>query len=502
MRLSDLLRETDLQGEVGRGEDWSFALADSPVTGVALDSSKVLPGFVFAALPGRSTHGALFARNARVSGAIAVVTDLRGRELIGDIDLPVLVVANPRATVAKLAAALSGDPARNLTMIGVTGTNGKTTVTHLVQAGLVDAGIRCGIVGTLGSALPGFPEVMHARTTPEAPDLHQSLKWMLDHGAQAVSMEVSSIALRECRVDAIKFDIAAFTGLTQDHLDYHGTMQAYFEAKAELFTPERARSAVVVVDDAWGRALMDRASIPITTVSSVDRSADWFVSRSKGLVSIQGPEAVQVELPIPTDFATTNVAVAVSVCHLLGVPARMSAQSAVNARIPGRMEVVKSIGDIEFIVDYAHTPDAIHKVVMAARASRKSEHSRVIVVVGAGGDRDASKREEMGQAASRDSDVLFITDDNPRSEDPAEIRAALMRGANASDGDVWEVASRDEAIERAVDEAAPGDIVLVLGKGHETTQEVAGHVLAFDDRLVLASFVQRRFGGGEEGEQR
>lgn len=502
MRLSELLRDTGLEDEVGRDGVSSLELNDSHVAGVALESSKVLPGFVFAALPGRHTHGAMFARDAQTSGAIAVITDLQGRELLEGADLPTLVVANPRATVAKLAAALAGDPAKSLTMIGVTGTNGKTSVTHLVQAGLIDAGIQCGVVGTLGSALPGFPEVTHSRTTPEAPDLQQSLKWMVDHGAQAVSMEVSSIALQECRVDAITFDIAAFTGLTQDHLDYHGTMQAYFEAKAALFTPERARRAVVVIDDTWGRALVEQAAIPITTVSSVDRSADWFVSRSNGRVTLTGPEAVQVALPIPTDFAMTNVAVAVSVCHLLGVSTGIAAQAAVNARIPGRMEVVKSVDGMEFVVDYAHTPDAIRQVVMAAAASRRSEQGRVIVVVGAGGDRDASKREEMGEAASRGSDVLFITDDNPRSEDPAEIRAALVRGAISDGGDVRETASRAEAIERAVNEAAPGDIVLVLGKGHETTQEVAGHVLAFDDRVVLASFVERRFGGGEEGDQR
>lgn len=500
MRLFELLRDAGIGGEVlhGVGAD----VGDRIVTGVTLDSAKVDEGYLFVALPGRNVHGATFASAARDLGAIAVVTDARGAELMSDISVPTLVVENPRAAVAHLAATFFDYPADAMTMIGVTGTNGKTTVTHLVQAALVGAGTNCGVIGTLGAAAPGYSEVAHPRTTPEATDLQQTLQWMRGHGAQAVAMEVSSIALREGRVDGITFDVAAFTGLTQDHLDYHGTMQAYFEAKAELFSPERARCGVTVMDSPWSQALMDSASIPLVTVSSIHRSADWFASRFEDEVSIVGPQEVHVKLPIPTDFAMTNLALSVAVCHILGMPAQAAADAAVGARISGRMEVVASVSDIDFIVDYAHTPDAIRQVVSSAALSRRADGGRVIVVLGAGGDRDPSKRAEMGHAASSDSDVLFVTDDNPRSEDPASIRTAILQGVSAQGCTVHEIPSRSEAIEQAVLEADPGDIVLILGKGHETTQEIDGHVFAFDDRRVLASFVQSRFSGGQEGEQR
>lgn len=500
MRLSELFHDSDLTGEVLVGADSDSG--DEIVMGIALDSANVETGYLFAALPGRNAHGAMFIASALERGAIAVVTDARGVELMGAINVPTLVVENPRAMVARLSSDLCGHPADSLTMIGVTGTNGKTTVTHLVQAALVSAGRNCGIIGTLGAALPGHGDLPHPRTTPESPDLQNTLRWMLQNDAQAVAMEVSSIALRESRADGITFDIAAFTGLTQDHLDYHGTMQAYFEAKAELFSPERARCGVVVIDDPWSQALVGHASIPLITVSSLDRSADWFASRSDDDVSIVGPEEVRVRLPIPTDFAMTNLALSIAMCQVLGLPAQAVAEAAVRARIPGRMEIVASVDGIDFVVDYAHTPDAIRQVVASAAAARRRRGGRVLVVVGAGGDRDATKREQMGDAAASGSDVLFVTDDNPRFEDPVAIRAAILQGAQRHGCSVFEIASRAEAIERAVHEAAAGDIVLVLGKGHESTQEVDGHVFAFDDRRVLASFVQGRFGGGEEGELR
>jgi UDP-N-acetylmuramoyl-L-alanyl-D-glutamate--2,6-diaminopimelate ligase len=315
-------------------------------------------------------------------------------------------------------------------------------------------------------------------------------------------MEVSSIALREHRVDGITFDVAAFSGLTHDHLDYHGSMEAYFEAKAQLFDPDRARRGVVVIDDDWGRTLAKRAAIPVATVSTQDPGADWFVAQSAGHVTVTGPERAQVRLPIAGDFALTNLAVSVAVCHQLGISAQRAADAAVDCRVPGRMEVVASVEDTDFIVDYAHTPDAIRRVVAMSAEAIKDRGGRVIVVVGAGGDRDPGKREDMGRAATGHADVLIVTDDNPRTEEPAAIRARILAGSGGSPCRVMEIADRAEAIERAVQEAGSGDIVLVLGKGHEVTQEVAGHLLPFDDRRVLASFVRKRFGGGEEGGQR
>jgi UDP-N-acetylmuramoyl-L-alanyl-D-glutamate--2,6-diaminopimelate ligase len=454
VRLSELFRDAGLTGEVLFGADLDSG--DELVTGIALDSAKVNAGYVFAALPGRNVHGAMFVSSALERGAVAVVTDARGVELMDPINVPTLVVDNPRAVVARLSTHLYGHPAGAMTMIGVTGTNGKTTVTHLVQAAFASAGKSCGIIGTLGAALPSHGELPHPRTTPESPDLQQTLQWMLRNDAQAVAMEVSSIALRESRVDGITFDVAAFTGLTQDHLDYHGTMQEYFEAKAELFTPDRARCGVVVVDDPWSRALVDRASIPLVTVSGIDRSADWFASRSDDEVFIVGPEEVRVRLPIPTDFAMTNLALSIAVSRELGLPAQACADAAVRARIPGRMEIVASIDDIDFIVDYAHTPDAIRQVVSSAAMVRRRRGGRVIVVMGAGGDRDATKRAEMGRAASSESDVLFVTDDNPRSEDPVAIRAAILQGAQGDHCSVFEVESRGEAIERSSSRSCDG----------------------------------------------
>lgn len=497
MRLFELFARAGIPGEALTPT--REASGEIIVTGLTLDSSKVRSGYVFAALPGRKAHGAMFAESAVTSGAVAVVTDPRGLQIMGDIYVPTWVVDDPRAVMAALACEFWNHPADSMTMIGITGTNGKTSVTHLVQAALTTSGKSCGIIGTLGAGLPGHGETTHPRTTPESSELQQTLDWMRRHGADVVAMEVSSIALRERRVDGITFDVAAFTGLTQDHLDYHGTMDAYFAAKAELFT--RAHRGVVVIDDPWGRALVERSSCPVTTVSAVDRSADWFATRDGDRVLLSGPEQVEVRLPIPTDFAMTNLALGVAICQLLGVSADAAARAAADARIPGRMELVASIEGVDFIVDYAHTPDAIRRVVSSAASIRRGIGGRVIVVLGAGGDRDSSKREAMGEAAAQDSDVVYVTDDNPRSEDPAAIRAAVLTGAGRSSAAVIEVPSRREAIRSAVDQAQRGDVVLVLGKGHEATQELGDHVLAFDDRLVLASFVQSRFGGGEEGEK-
>lgn len=506
MRLSDLVRAAGLEagiesGPIGDSVDLS-AVGELDITGITLDSSSVEPGFMFAALPGRRAHGATFTPQAIAAGAIVVLTDGHGARLPETQGITTLVVDDARTAVAQLACAFWQHPAESLTMVGVTGTNGKTTITHVVQAGLIGGGIACGVIGTLGADLPGHIRVTHERTTPEAPDLQATLAEMLRLGAGAVAMEVSSIALQEHRVDGITFDVAAFSGLTHDHLDYHGTMEAYFEAKAQLFDPLRARHGVVVIDDSWGRALVERAAIPLTTVSSKDPGADWFVANSGDQVTVIGPDRALVSMPIAGDFAMTNLAVSVAVCHHLGVPAQVAADAAVDCRVPGRMEVVDSIEGIDFIVDYAHTPDAIDRVVAMSAETIGQRGGRVIVVVGAGGDRDPAKRAGMGRAAASHADMLIVTDDNPRSEDPAAIRAAVLSGATNSSCRVLQVAERADAIERAVQEAQRGDIVLILGKGHEATQEVAGQVFAFDDRTVLASFVRRRFGRGEEGGQR
>ena len=492
MQLTDLLRGAGIDAlDIG-------VVASIEVTGLSVDSSRITPGTLFAALPGRRTHGAVYVDAAVAAGAVAVITDSRGRELFGDLGVPVVIVDQPRIAVAHLASTLWGNPATTMTMIGVTGTNGKTTVTHLIQAVLTESGRPCAVMGTLGTSLPGVVDVPHARTTPEAPDVHSALAVLRDAGADAVAMEVSSIALREHRVDGIVFDIAVFTGLSHDHLDYHGSMDAYFEAKADLFDPQHAGRAVVVIDDPWGRALLERLHIPAITVTTTGAQADWRASLEHDHIKIDGPESFEIQLPVPTHFAAANLLTAIAVASFLGIPARSAARAAVHARVPGRMEVVRSVGDVDFVVDYAHTPDAVRQVVAAAAASRRIRGGRVIAVLGAGGDRDPSKRGEMGRAAAEGADLLFITDDNPRSEEPGSIRAAVKAGADGIACQVSEIADRGEAIGAAVDHAQPNDIVLVLGKGHEASQEFADHVLAFDDRLVLASFVEARYGEVKE----
>lgn len=494
MRLTELLRDA---GVTGRAQ---ASTSDIEVTGIAVDSGRIVPGCLFVALPGRRSHGAAFASEAIAAGAVAILTDDAGARMVDHLSIPVIVTEDPRRLLGSLSITLWNHPAERLAVLAVTGTNGKTTVTHLIRTALQDAGIPCGIIGTLGSALPGESLVPHPRTTPEAPDVHATLASMLDVGARAVAMEVSSIALCEHRVDGMEFDVSVFTGLSHDHLDYHGSMDAYFAAKAELFTLRRSRRGVAVVDDEWGRRLVSSSTIPMTTVSVTGVDADWTARRDGDDVIIVGPQTARVRLAVPTDFALSNLVLAVAVAHTQGVPAQQATDSAARARVPGRMELVRRVDEIDFVVDYAHTPDAIAQVVAAAADRRRTIGGAVIIVVGAGGDRDPGKRPGMGRSAGDRADLVFVTDDNPRSEDPSSIRRAVLQGVRESGCDAREIPDRRKAIEAAVEAARPGDIVLVLGKGHETTQEIAGHVLAFDDREVLASFIEARFGSdGEVG---
>lgn len=499
MRLTELMRATGLVDQGVRG-----SAADQEITAVSCDSAAVQQGALFFALPGHHTHGAAYVRDALRAGAVAVITDAEGSEVLAMSDVatkvPVIVLDHPRASMAAVAAAFYDHPARDLMMLGVTGTNGKTSVTHLVQTAMEASGTSCGLIGTLGAYFSPWGTREHPRTTPESPDLQRLLFEMQRDGAEAVAMEVSSIAVRENRVDAIEFDVMGFTGLSHDHLDYHKTMESYFEAKAELFTAGRSRLGVVMIDDEWGERIAREASIPIVTVSSHPQvDARWKAIRVRHGIRIEGPETAELSLPLASDFAVANAALTVAIAHTQGVSAQMSADALVQARVPGRMEIIASVADRTFVVDYAHSPDAIERVIVAAKSERIG--GRVLIVLGAGGDRDQQKRPAMGRAASL-ADVVIVTDDNPRSEDPAEIRNMVRRGAELGGAELHEIAPRQEAIDWAVQASRPGDIVLVVGKGHETTQDLGDRVVAFDDRSVLASFVRQQFGsgGGEQGE--
>ena len=467
---------------------------DAAVTGVTLDSRAVVPGDLYAALPGHVTHGARFASAAVSAGAAAVLTDPAGAEQCVGLGVPVLVVEEPRARLGSVASRIYGNPAAGLQLIGVTGTNGKTTVSSMIESGLSAAGIVSGLIGTIGVHM-GSARFEGARTTPESSDLHAILAVMRESGVTSVVMEVSSIALEEHRVDAVVYDVAAFTNLSQDHLDYHGSMTGYFDAKRRLFTRQHARLGIIGIDDDWGRRLAASCEIPAQTWSLNDPRADWHARRVDRGVVISGPEdeSDPVALAMPGSFNIANAVCAYAVLRAAGVDRESAARGVAQARVPGRMQVVGDPAGILGIVDYAHSPDAIERVLTSVR---RETGGRVIAVIGAGGDRDRSKRALMGRTAAGLSDVLIITDDNPRSEDPALIREAILEGtrqvAPARRAEIREVADRGVAVTVAVGTAERGDVVLVLGKGHEQGQEMAGVVTPFDDATVLAAALARR----------
>jgi UDP-N-acetylmuramoyl-L-alanyl-D-glutamate--2,6-diaminopimelate ligase len=464
------------------------------VTGVALSSQRVQPGDLYAALPGSRAHGAAYSAEAVTAGAVAILTDEAGAQQAGATGVPVLVVEAPRTTLGSLAARLYGDPAEALTLMAVTGTQGKTTTTRLLEAGLQGSGVRAAVVGTVGTRIDGR-DVKTALTTPEAPDLHALFAVMREQQVEACAMEVSSHALVMGRVDGVVFDVAAFCNLGRDHLDFHADLEDYFAAKASLFSPRRARLGLTNVDDEYGRRLRDQAGIPMRTFSAAGADADWravdVVLRPEGsrftVVTPDG-ERVEAGVPLTGAFNVANALCAVALAAEAGFdPVPVAAAITAAPGVPGRLERIDRGQDFLAIVDYAHKPDAL---LATLQALRPLTPGRLVVVIGAGGDRDTGKRPVMGAIAARLADVVVVTDDNPRSEDPAEIRAAVLAGAEEvpaqERADLLEIGSRREAIQRAIRLAGSGDTVLVAGKGHETGQEVGGPadrvVHPFDDR--------------------
>jgi len=504
--LADLATWADpasREGSAGRD-----ATAGVSVTGVTLDSRAILPGDLYAALPGFHVHGATFASGAVAAGAAAVLTDDPGRRIIdeaGGLPVPVLVRADPRSVLGAVAAAVYGKPAESLTLFGITGTNGKTTTAYLLESALRGLGVSTGLIGTVETRI-GTTRLPSVRTTPEATDLHAIFALMHEAGTRAVVMEVSSHALSQHRVDGAVYDVALFTNLSQDHLDFHPTMEDYFAAKAQLFTPEHSRAGVVCVDDEWGQQLAGSSAVPVTTVtSSRRRTADWVVERGPWpAFRVRGEGAVlDLRCHLPGEFNLVNTAMAAVALLVAGHPLPdVRAAMAEEPLVPGRMERVTRTGkggagahaDPRCIVDYAHTPDAVEAALTALRPTTPG---RLIVVLGAGGDRDRGKRRGMGSAVARLADDVLVTDDNPRSEDPGTIRAAVLDGARQLVGSggvgpsVHGVrAGRGPAIREAVRMArSSGDpaanTVLVLGKGHEVGQDIGGTIHPFDDREAL-----------------
>jgi UDP-N-acetylmuramoyl-L-alanyl-D-glutamate--2,6-diaminopimelate ligase len=463
------------------------------VTGVTMTSLRVRPGDLYVAAPGSRAHGAQFAGQVVGAGAVAVLTDAEGATLCADLDVPVLVVDHPRAVVGDLAARIYGNPTGRLRMVGVTGTQGKTTTTRLAESALSAAGVPSAVVGTVGTRIAGT-DVKTSLTTPEAPDLHALFAVMVERGVVACAMEVSSHALVMGRVDGVLFDVACFTNLGRDHLDFHSDEEEYFQAKASLFTPERSRLGLVNVDDAHGRRLVDEATVPVRTFSASGADADWRATDVRleptaSTFTVHPPDGdpFPVAVPLAGDFNVANALCAVAAVGEAGLDAAsVGAAMGTAGGVPGRLEQVDAGQDFLAVVDYAHKPDA---VTAALGALRPITRGRVVVVLGAGGERDPGKRPLMGEAAARLADVLVVTDDNPRGEDPAAIRREVLAGAAdvpaERRAEVHEVADRRAAIRLAVSLARAGDTVVVAGKGHETGQEVAGTVHPFDDRAVL-----------------
>ncbi len=481
------------------------------VTGVTLRAAEVRPGDLFAALPGSRAHGADFAGRARAAGAVAVLTDPDGAARAGDHGVPVLVHPRPRDVLGAAASLVYGDPTARLSVLGVTGTSGKTTVAHLLEAGLAAAGRSTGLIGTVGTRIGGR-HLPSAFTTPEAPDLQALFAVMVQAGVTDVAMEVSSHALALGRATGTRFAVGAFTNLSQDHLDFHRDMDDYFETKARLFASRSegaasigavwAERGVVCVDDAWGQRLAARTP-GVITVSSTGAPADWravdAVTAADGAqtCTVLTPDgrAVPVRLALPGAFNVANAVLALACLDAVGVEVATAAAGLADVAVPGRMQRVDAGQPFLAVVDYAHKPAAVSALLDALRAEVPG---RLLVVLGCGGDRDRGKRPLMGAAAAARSALLVVTDDNPRTEDPAAIRAEMLAGALAEPGrgEVLEIGDRRAAIAAAVAAARPGDAVVVAGKGHETGQEVQGVKHPFDDADELSMAIAAPVVGG------
>ena len=470
--------------------------SDAPVTFVGLDSQNVEPGGLFAALPGTRVHGATYAFD---SAAGAILTDEAGLAIIQQTAdrRPVLVVEDVRAILGHVAAEVYGHPSQSFTLLGVTGTSGKTTTTYMLEKGLTAAGCKVGLIGTTGTKIMGR-DVATELTTPEAPMLQRLFAQMRDEGVTHVVMEVSSHALMLGRVTGSHFDVAAFTNLSQDHLDFHPTMEEYFQAKALFFEPGsemRAKRSVVCVDDEWGQRMAELAEAPVTvaTTGDADITAELVRIDDQGRQRIQltADDSYEFTLPMPGAFNVANAALAAAIAQTAGVELAPFLRGLEQAAVPGRMERIDEGQPFVAVVDYAHKPAAIGAVLATLRGQVEG---CIGVAVGAGGDRDSSKRPLMGAEAAKGADFVVVTDDNPRTEDPAAIRAAVLAGAcEAGTGaEIVEVGSRGKAIDALVEWARPGDAVIVVGKGHEVGQLVGTQKLHFDDREEMRRAITER----------
>lgn len=499
MQLAELVRASGVAAEI-RGDD------RVEVGALAYDSRSAGPGTLFFCVPGERSDGHDFAAQAIEAGASALVVERRL-----DLGAPEVEVPDARVAMAPLAAAFNGDPTAELRMVGVTGTNGKTTTAFLTRQLLEAAGYRCGLLGTVQSVVGGVVAEVE-RTTPEAIDTQATFARMLAAGDSACVMEVSSHALVLHRADAIHFDAKAFTNLTQDHLDFHADMEDYFEAKRLLFSGEGGSASLVVeggvsivnVDDPFGRRLADELvglhAEALVTFSPGGGAADLSAERvsfdaSGSSFRLRGPNgiALDVRTPLPGDFNVANALAALGIAHALGLDLASASEAlAVAEQVPGRFEPIDEGQAFGVLVDYAHTPDSVEN---ALEAARRLTEGRLISVLGCGGDRDRDKRPLMGRAAAALSDLAVITSDNPRSERPQAIIDQILAGIDDPSGVLVE-ADRRAAIAAALERAGDGDVVVIAGKGHEQGQEFEhGRKIPFDDREVARAELRRIISG-------
>ncbi|WP_206446443.1 UDP-N-acetylmuramoyl-L-alanyl-D-glutamate--2,6-diaminopimelate ligase [Agrococcus sp. KRD186] len=472
--LAGLVDEFDL--------DVDADLVGLEVTGITNDSSDVQPGDLFAALPGASRHGAEFAVGALERGAVAVVTDAAGAALL-QTDAPVIVIDEPRAALGEIAAWVYRTGEQPPKLFGITGTNGKTSTSFMLEGLLADLGFVTGL-STTAERHVAETVVTSKLTTPEASELHALLARMKEVGVRAAVLEVSAQAIERHRVDGVLFDVVAFTNLSHDHLDDYGSMEAYFDVKLELFTPDRAMRGVVCVDTDWGARVAERSRIPVTTVSSdPERPADWRVdiweetpvSTSFTLTGIDGG-AIEVQVPFIGRHMAVDAAIAILMLVEDGFEVEAIAEAidrGMRPTLPGRIERVSGQEGPAVFVDYGHSPDAFEQTLIALR---RVTEGRLIMVFGADGDRDATKRADMGRIAAELADAVVVTDFNPRTEDAASIRAQVLEGARAVPGEtrIIESSPEEAAIREALALAGPGDTVLWAGPGDADYRDVAG----------------------------
>ena len=459
------------------------------ISGVSINAQKVVPGDLFIAFAGANTHGISYLEQAISNGAVAVLSDKKI-----EASIPSFIHPKPREIVGAISAWLYGHPFESLKAVGITGTNGKTTTANLVKQIWQLNSIKSGLVGTLGVEIAD-EKLESARTTPEADDLQAIAAAMVEQGCKNLVMEVSSHAIDQGRIKGAKYEVVAFSNLTQDHLDYHLSMENYFQAKANLFATEYAKAAVINIDDSYGKKLSKQVKIPVVTVSRKDSTADWYLAKAEiknGLYQVEikskSGEILSENFALLGDYNLDNLLLAVAIVSSAGLSLDKIASTISKLQsVPGRLESINAGQKFTALVDYAHTPDAVERVIATVKSATSG---KIIGVLGCGGDRDASKRSLMGHALFNGCDLAIFTSDNPRSESAEAILKQMTAGIDLGKKGLVEL-DRKSAIDLAVENAQSGDVVLLMGKGHESGQEVNSVVTPFDDRVELAESIKR-----------